>query len=396
MSGTNTTNDWAMGVTPQDSWQPADTKGGRIAALLTKDFFNGRAKTQTIIGTDFVRTNMAQIDYRWFQADSNWNTIVAPGTTITSANSGRTPVGNLFWSLNNGLVLKPHDDPARDRATWNGVNYVRALLNQPQPNLVTPQNPLGLPVHERKFHPHDDHEQGDLRRELHAMVRRPLNTLMGFRQAEAISDRFQHPSGTARWLRVATSTNFNLGVDFNYNKWLHPYIEYSDSVQPPFLGNASDPLGDPPASSHGKGGEIGLKFNDDQGRYSGTIKYYKVVDDPSLYNIPGEIRDQISPGGLNGGGGGSNVNVGRVTSGFEVLFTANPLRNWRMRFSAAAQDGKIGDAKSYEQVYNDQFYANAARPGDLSQRRHRLRERSRRERDAGDRGRRNDGGLRLP
>ena len=84
LSGTNTTNDWAMGVTPQDSWQPADTKGGRVAALLTKDFFNGRAKTQTILGTDFVRTNMAQIDYRWFQADSNWNVIVGEPLKPTS------------------------------------------------------------------------------------------------------------------------------------------------------------------------------------------------------------------------------------------------------------------------------------------------------------------------
>jgi outer membrane receptor protein involved in Fe transport len=361
MSGTNTTNDWVMGVTPQDSWQPADTKGGRIAALVTKDFFNGRAKTQTILGTDFVRTNMAQIDYRWFQADSNWNVIVAPGTTITSANSGRTLVGNLFWPVNNGPVLYPFDDPAKDRATWNGINYVRALLNQPQPNLVTPENPLGLPFTSGNFIRTMILNKGIYGANYTQWFGGRLNTLMGFRQAEAISDRFQHPSGTARWLRVAKSTNFNLGVDFSFNKWLHPYIEYSDSVQPPFLGNASDPLGDPPSSSHGKGGEIGLKFNEAQGKYSGTIKYYHVVDDPSLYNIPGEVRDQISPGGLNGGGGGTNVNVGRLTTGFEILFTANPTRNWRMRFSAAAQDGKIGDAKSYEQKYNDQFYANAAR-----------------------------------
>ena len=60
-AGLNTTSDWAMGNTPSDAWQPARTKAGRVAALITKDFFGGKAKTQTLFGTDFVRTDYAII-----------------------------------------------------------------------------------------------------------------------------------------------------------------------------------------------------------------------------------------------------------------------------------------------------------------------------------------------
>ena len=60
-SGNNTTDNWAGAITPSDSWQPARTKAGRVAAVLTKDFFQGRAKTQTLIGADYLRSDSGQI-----------------------------------------------------------------------------------------------------------------------------------------------------------------------------------------------------------------------------------------------------------------------------------------------------------------------------------------------
>lgn len=72
------------------------------------------------------------------------------------------------------------------------------------------------------------------------------------------------------------------------------------------------------------------------------------------------IVEDINPSGLNGGGGGTTVNVDRVTTGLQAQFTAAITRNWRMRFSGALADGKIGSAKAYAQLYNDQFYANAS------------------------------------
>lgn len=359
-SGANTTDNWAAGETPSDSWQPARTKGGRVGALLTKNFWGGRAATQTFLGADYIRTDFGQIGYNWYQADSNGNVIVAPGSTPTSANSGRTPLGQLRWSLDNGPVLYPFADPSMDRAVYNGINYVRQLNNVPQPNLVSPQNPHGVPFSSGNYIITKIFNKGYYGMNYTQWFGGKVNTLIGLRRGDYISDRLQHPSGTVRWLTVASKTNFNVGVDYSATPWLHPYINYSDSVEPPFLANSSDPYGDPPASAHGIGGDVGVKFNIERFGISGSLSYFKTSAKNAIYNINSNITSEINPSGLNGGGGGSNVNVDRVTSGTELRLTASPTRNWRLRFGVSAQDGKIGTAKAYEQLYNDQFYANSA------------------------------------
>jgi hypothetical protein len=42
-----------------------------------------------------------------------------------------------------------------------------------------------------------------------------------------------------------------------------------------------------------------------------------------------------------------------------MSLTAAPGRDWRIRLSAALTDGKLGTTRSYEQLYNDQFYQNS-------------------------------------
>jgi outer membrane receptor protein involved in Fe transport len=359
-SGANTTDNWAAGETPSDSWQPARSKGGRVGALVTKNFWNGRANTQTFLGADYIRTDFGQIGYNWYQADSNGNVIVAPGSTATSANSGRTPLGQQRWSINEGPVLYPFADPSQDSAVYNGINYVRQLNNTPQPNLVSPQNPHGVPFTSGNYIITKIFNKGYYGMNYTQWFGGKLNTLIGLRHGDYISDRLQHPSGTVRWLTLATKTNFNVGIDYSVTSWLHPFVSYSDSVEPPFLANSSDPYSNPPASAHGIGGDAGVKFNIERFGISGSFSYFKNSAKNALYNINSNITSEINPSGLNGGGGGSNVNVDRVTSGVELRLTASPTRNWRLRFGASAQDGKIGTAKAYDQVYNDQFYANSA------------------------------------
>jgi outer membrane receptor protein involved in Fe transport len=360
-AGANTSDQWAAGLTPQDSWQPARTKAGRAAALITKDFFQGRAKTQTLIGADYIRSDFDQVAYRFYQADANWNIIVAPNTTITSANSGRTPLGQILWSVNEGPVQYPYDNPGRDRMVVNGVNYVRALVNPPQANLVTPLNPLGTPFRSGNYIQTKIFNRGVYATNYTQWFGGRVNTLMGIRQGEYISDRFQHYDGVrARFLAISSRANFNVGGDVNVNRWLHPYINFSDSVQPPYVANRSDPRGDPPGSAHGRGGELGLKLNNASGTLSGTVAIYRTTARGDLYSIDGSLASAINPAGLNGGGGGTYVSIDRVTRGAELRLTAAPTRNWRLRFGAAVNDGEIGSSKSYEQFYNDQFYANAA------------------------------------
>ncbi len=362
-SGANTTDTWAGGNTPQDSWQPARTKAGRVAALVTKDFFAGKAKTQTLLGVDFVRTDFGQIAYRFYQADANWNTVVAPNTTVTSANSGRTPLNQVRWSLDDGPQLYPFGDqnPARDRLVIGGVNYVRALVNPPQPNLVTARNPLGTPFTSGNYILTKIINRGLYAVNYTQWFDGRVNTLLGVRQGDYLSDRIQHYDNVrARFLADTSRANFNFGVDLNVNRWLHPYINFSDSVQPPYVANRSDPRGDPPQSAKGRGGEVGLKLNNRSGTVSGTLAFFQTKSAGDLYSIDGSIASAINPAGLNGGGGGSYVSIDRETKGAELRLTAAPTRNWRLRFGFAVNDGEIGTAKAYEQVYNDQFHANAA------------------------------------
>lgn len=359
-SGANTTSNWAAGETPSDSWQPARTKAGRFAALITKNLWNDRAKTQTLFGADYLRTDFAQIGYNWFQADSSWNPIIAAGSTFTSANSGRTALGQLRWSINDGPVLYPFADPSKDRAVYNGLNYVRALANQPQASLVTPANPLGVPL-TGNYILTKIINQGIYGMNYTQWFDGKFSTLAGFRHGLYVSDRFNQPSGgISRWLTRVSVTNFNVGLDYSPVTWLHPYVNFSDSVQPPFLANASDPYNNPPAASHGIGAETGVKFNNAKLGVSGSLALFSTSAKHDPYAVNGTISSEINPAGLNGGGGGAYVNVDRKTTGAQLQLTAAPTRNWRLRFSASIQDGKINTSKSYDQVYNDQFYANGS------------------------------------
>lgn len=361
-SGANNTDDWAVGLTPQDSWQPSRSKGGRIAALITKDFLNGRAKTQTLLGMDYIWQMHSQIGYRWYEADANWNLRTAPGSTITSANSGRTILNQVIWPVNNGPVFRPFPDfdLAGDRGTIAGVNYVRALQNPAQRSLESPANPLGTPTSgnyiltkllNRGFYGVNYTQWFDGK----------INTLIGVRQGDYVSDRLQHPeSGRTRYLADSSATNFNVGVDWSVNRWLHPYVNYSDSIMPPYVGNRVDPHNEAPKNAKGRGGEVGLKLNNSDNSLSGNVAFFESRSKDDLYAIGGSVRDLISPNGLNGGEGGASVAIDRYTRGLDLRVTAAPTRNWRLRFGASWQDGEIETTKAYEQRYNDQFYANAA------------------------------------
>ena len=362
-SAQNTTEEWTGSITPSDSWQPARTKGGRFAALMTHGLWGEKGKSQTLVGIDYIDTEFAQDQYQWYQADANWNIIRAPGSTLTSPNSGRTPLGRLFWSLEDGPVLDPIPsfNQANIRGTVNGVNYVRALRNTPDPSLVTPDNPLGVPFSAGNYIKTSVTNRGYYGVNYTRWFEGKLNTLVGLRQGSYRSLRLNHPDGgRTTWLAETTATNFNIGIDYNFNRWLQPYINYSDSVSLPYVANRSDPHNAEPQSSRGKGGELGLKLTNASGTLSGSFSVFRTRSENDLYRINGSIADAINPTGLNGGGGGEHVSIDRETQGAELRLTAAPTRNWRIRFGAAFNDGEIGTTKSYDQRYNDQFYTNAA------------------------------------
>ena len=213
--------------------EPGLTKAIRYSALATNDLFGGRAHLQTIFGIDFSRhyDQSGKVNYTWYQADSNWNILVNPSV---STNSGRTPIGTLYWPIPNGPVKYPLFDPSAKRIMVNGVNYVDAIQNQINPAYISPSNPLGVTAGSA-----DDYSNTlTINRGIYGVNYGnwgKLDTIVGFRLGKYY-DVVQGPGaflgvpgGTpivtgAVSKQVADVYGFNAGADYAVLPWLHPYV----------------------------------------------------------------------------------------------------------------------------------------------------------------------------
>ena len=141
---------------------------------------------------------------------------------------------------------------------------------------------------------------------------------------------------------------------------MNAYYSFSSTYNTPLV-NANDPLGNPPATSSGVGQEIGLKFGDERGRISGSVQYYTTNSKDEMINAGTGVRDLVNPTGLNGSFDGPAgfknqwVNLDRTTRGIEVILTANPTRNWKVRLAATTSDGQNLTDKKYPILWNDDF-----------------------------------------
>ena len=367
---TNPTGTWAVGQTGgipvSDLVQPARQKAIRFSALLTHDLFNGRVHSQTVMGADFVRTDGAVITYAYVRADANFN----PTTTNPAIGTGFSYPGPLWWSVADGPVRRPLWQPRRDqRVTYNGVNYVRVMTNPPQRGLITPANPEGL-------YPGGISALGDYRvgqtqnKGVYAAnytnwLDGKLDILLGARignsySVQATESAPPSPPSTSSSLD-ANAVSFNFGANFALTKWLRPYVSVSDSYNPPPIYVAG-PMGDYPKSAHGLGTEVGVKVTNPSKTLSGSIAVYHANSKNEESSLTSTLLFDINPSGLNGLYNAPSVwiNVDRKTQGVQLALTATPSNQWRMRFSGAVTDGQIGSDRSFPQLYNDQFYANAA------------------------------------
>jgi outer membrane receptor protein involved in Fe transport len=350
---------WSMTGSLADLTLPAISKGIRFSALATHDIFRGAGKSQTIIGTDFWRTALSEIAYRSFQADGNFQAIVNPNV---AANNGRTIMPVQAWSLADGIVLRPLGNPFAQQSVFNGVNYVRQLTNPPNPALRTPENPQGVILAGGSYVQSKLINRGIFGANTTSWFNRRLDTLVGFRFAHSDYDRFDQgnaPTQPAitRKRAVSDTVNFNAGANFALLSWLRPYVGLSDSNQPPPVV-AIGPTGEVPKPAHGLGAEVGLKFANRSGTFSGSLAAYGVNSKNEEFRITGPLQAAINPSGLNGRGpSGVWVNVDRKSKGLEFTLTAAPTSNWRMRLSAATVEGTINSTRIYSQLYNDQFYA---------------------------------------
>ena len=81
-----------------------------------------------------------------------------------------------------------------------------------------------------------------------------------------------------------------------------------------------------------------------------------------MINAGGGVRDLINPTGLNGAyngpAGAKNqwTNLDRTTRGLELILTASPTPNWRLRLAATTADGRNLSDKKYPLLWNDDFH----------------------------------------
>jgi len=141
-----------------------------------------------------------------------------------------------------------------------------------------------------------------------------------------------------------------------------PISRFPIPDNPPTAQN-NDPIGEEPVAAHSVGGEVGLKVQNESGTISGSLALYHTSAKNETFFVTSTLAFQINPSGLNGRFGGSPstiINVDRKSDGVQLAVTANPNKNLRLRLSAAAIRGEIGNTVTYKALYNDQFYANAA------------------------------------
>lgn len=351
----NTTSGWAAGLTPSTTWQPATTKGIRFSTLLTNKFLDNRVKSQSIFGWDFVRTDMAQIAYEYVKADSSFNPIPGTGTAAWSA-----VLGKQIWSIDQGLVTYPLFFANGNDLVINGTNYVRMPTNPVNPALISPANPTGAELASGNYILTKILNSGIYGINYTQWFDGKLDTMAGFRAANSDEWRINQGTGPTVWWNTASKTvSFNLGADYALTSWMRPYATVSDSYDPPFLENASDPYNKPPTTSHALGEEVGLKFSTPDDKISATVSVYHVNSKNTPYQVTSTLSTDINPAGLNGGGGGAYIDENIVTKGLQVTATANPIAGLRLRLSGAVVGGSLGKTATYAQVYNDQFYENA-------------------------------------
>lgn len=342
---------WAIGETGSapmsDTNEPSRTKGIRASLLATNDLFHGLAHSQTNFGTDFIRGDQDQITYEYFTADSNWN----PTSTI---------VPKVYWSVDNGPVKYPlWEVSGQKRVTYNGVNYVQAIQNPPQANLISPSNPQGVNPSGAHYIQQKVINKGIFGVNDTQWMDGKLDTLLGFRYEFAEEATYQE--GALPYLDARKRAfNFSAGANYAILPWLRPYVSISDSIDPPLV-QSTDPYGAQPVTARALGEEAGFKVQNAAGTVSGSLAAYHTSSKNEEYLITSTLVNDINPTGLNGrpANAGNWINVPRTAEGVQLMMIASPTPNWRLRFGAAYTDGRIGATTSYNQYYNDQFHENS-------------------------------------
>jgi outer membrane receptor protein involved in Fe transport len=375
--GGNPYNEWAVNSNMQDTVNQTKHRAARASALITQDFFHGNAKTQSSVGYDYEWTGSGPDDFGYYLADSSGNVVTNPAI---KTDLGRTLMGVQWWPVIGGPQLHPLGS-ALGAPTFvsplDGKTYVRTERNPKNPAWVSPTNPFGtaslqpapanagvggINASDYQFFKHwtDAYYFANYTRWWDDR----FATLVGYRTIKTTT-----PIGSGGNLGTPNQTNasYNLGIDGRINGWLRAYYSFSSTYND--SSGFNDFIGTLPPTSNARGHEVGLKFSPARQKISGSLAYYytDAKNQNTNFNATGSnLYEVVNPTGINGvwrgpqnTGRNNWVPVSQTSSGLELILTAAPTRNWRIRFSATKSDGKIGQDKKYQFVYNDQFYTDS-------------------------------------
>jgi outer membrane receptor protein involved in Fe transport len=382
----NPLDEWANSSTFRMDRSASRRHAYRISALLTNDLFHDRAHSQTVFGYDLDFTGGGNTNYRYYEADSNWTAFsndnprpTALGGTTGANALGRFEMPTVTWSVQNGPTKNPGPRIGARRYSVNGRNYVLLQQNPRNPNFVTPTNPLGLATlsgipgysgigganasnyaEENKF-------WGMYGANYTSWFQDRFTTLVGYRISHSFSRRANTSTSGTEAYRDTPKTNksYNFGLTYRIKPWLYSYYNIGQTFDP-FKGS-NNAYGDAPLDTEGFSQEIGFKYEPGNGRFSGSIAYYKGRSKNENFNYGTGNRDLINPVGLNDAFNAANrnqwVSLDKESSGLEIILTAAPTKNWRARFGFTQQDGKIKTDTSFNILWNDEFYYNKATGG---------------------------------
>jgi outer membrane receptor protein involved in Fe transport len=359
----------------QDNQQRNRDKGVRLALLHEKDFsvWKLRGRSQTVLGAmgnhQYPGFGSGGITHAYYLADASGNPVI---NSAQATEYGRTLLTtDLYVPVQSGIPLRPLFMPTAPRITVNGQTYVRMPRLITNPANETPANFKGVvpnngasgfngsfnnnaETHSRYFYATNYTSWNDGR----------LTTLLGYGFTNFESLNFSAtPPNT--FVKFKYLPGWGAGANYRLLPWLRAYALISKSAQA--SGSTDDIIGVPLKTPDAKSPvpEIGLKFNSGDNRYQAQLNWNPSTLTRYENKNIGDLSytDIINPDGINrrfgtGSRAQQRVNLDRTLESMSLSFTANPIHNWRMRLQATRLDGKIDKDVSYQQLYNDQFYAS--------------------------------------
>lgn len=359
----NPTGTWAVAPNAVDIVGHTRARAFRISGVVTNGLFGGRARSETAFGADYSGSVFNRVFRGYARAGADGNTIVNPSPTAPA--NGFTLLGRTYTALPGGPIRDVNVfEPGAKFISVDGVRYTEVGTNEPVPALVSAANPLGLTgrgVNGRNNN--DTVIKGVYAANFITWFDGKLTTLTGLRvgSVRAVRDDFNTAAQpSVRNIADSEAVSFNVGANVEVRDWLRPYVSYSDSLSPP-VSVQTDPYGEAQGNSRGTGGEIGVKFSNTAKTVSGSVSWFSAESPREPHAIVGALIAIINPDGLNGEylNPGGSITVARKSRGVQVAATALLRKNWRLRLSASHFNSVVGTDKSYGQLYNDQFHADA-------------------------------------